>query len=640
MMLVSSKIAVVKDWQSNGAGKMPKNKKQKKQEAKKEQQLLRRKRRIIAAISLLIIAVAIYFAYNFFSGAADQELAAENVSLFQSKTALLKEEVFSDQRLEEAFADLSLNNGGEMNYVVFFSISDIDSRAGVIKATGQTLEEAWDNGVKEAITYLRRSLVEPLWVKVDLVDSMEMIRTAQLNEAMRPFRSYFFRKGLALDSDFKTAFLEAELNGNDLIDYEERILDLDNINHYRELYGQAAISALPDELIIFTTIGWFIDEDNEIYPLYSYEAEGYDFGRRIIEEFNRDVAESVIITATEWLVGEIQDDGAFIYGYYPLFNNRLTHYNLLRHTVSIQPLIWLYAIGGRTDLIPHIESTISYLVDDHIVYSDEDTAYVLDRPNDEIKLGGNALAIVLLKEYMDVFGTDRYLDISIALGNGILALMDPEEGTFYHVLNPDFSRKEEYRTVYYDGESAYALALLYEITGDQRWLDAVQTAVENFIIKDYTQYRDHWVAYAMNEVTKHIEDPRYYEFALRNVQENLDEIYYRDTSYHTYLELLMASFELYHRIIENDLEVEYLEQFDADYFIRAILKRAEHMLNGFMFPEYAMYLANPGKVNGTFVIRHDAYRIRIDDVEHFIAGYYNLWRNYDQVNEYRNLYTR
>lgn len=619
---------------------MPKRKKQNKQAAKKEKQILLRKRRIFALIVLVLLSLVIYFVYNNLSNGAASELSAENKILFQTKTELLKTEIFSDQRLNKTATSISNADITDFKYAIFFSISDLDSRAGVVTATGQTIEEAWDNGIEEAISYLQRSQIEPLWVKVDIVDSVEVIDTDRLELAIRPFRSYFFRKGLAFDRNFKTAYLEAELNGNDMLDYQERTLDLDHINQYQNQYDRPLIDALPEELLIFTTIGWFCDEDNNIFPLYEYAVEGYDFGRRIIDEFNRDVMEEVIINATEWLVSEVQDDGAFIYGYYPMFNNRLTHYNLLRHTISIQPLIWLYTMTGRTDLIPYIESTVSYLVDGHIEYSDENTAYVIDRPNEEIKLGGNALSIVLLKEYMDAFNTDQYLDLSIALGNGILELMDPETGTFYHVLNPDFTRKEEYRTVYYDGEAAYALALLYEITGEQRWLDAVQAAVENFILQDYTQYRDHWIAYAMNEVTKHIEDQRYYEFALRNVQENLDEIYNRDTSYHTYLELLMASYELFHRIIEDDLEVKYLEQFDADYFIRTVLKRAEHMLNGYMYPEYAMYLGNPRQVNGTFVIRHDSYRIRIDDVEHFIAGYYNLWRNYDQIIEYRNHYAR
>ena len=55
----------------------------------------------------------------------------------------------------------------------------------------------------------------------------------------------------------------------------------------------------------------------------------------------------------------------------------------------------------------------------------------------------------------------------------------------------------------------------------------------------------------------------------------------------------------------------------------------------YLYPEYAMYLKYPNKIVGTFCVRHDGYRIRIDDVEHFIAGYYHYLENYDKLVAYR-----
>ena len=122
-----------------------------------------------------------------------------------------------------------------------------------------------------------------------------------------------------------------------------------------------------------------------------------------------------------------------------------------------------------------------------------------------------------------------------------MCIRDRETGEYYHVLNGDFSRKEETRTVYYDGEATFALCRLYSLTGDSFWLEAAQSAVAHFIRADYAQYKDHWVAYSMNELTKHISDNEdYYAFALQNAQQNLETIRQRDTTYHTYLELLMA----------------------------------------------------------------------------------------------------
>ena len=96
----------------------------------------------------------------------------------------------------------------------------------------------------------------------------------------------------------------------------------------------------------------------------------------------------------------------------------------------------------------------------------------------------------------------------------------------------------------------------------------------------------------------------------------------------------MAGFEMYDRMVEEGIRCEGFDEFDADYFARTIQHRAEHMLNGFLYPEYAMYLKNPRAIVGTFCVRHDGYRIRIDDVDHFVAGYYHYYELYDDVQKY------
>lgn len=40
----------------------------------------------------------------------------------------------------------------------------------------------------------------------------------------------------------------------------------------------------------------------------------------------------------------------------------------------------------------------------------------------------------------------------------------------------------------------------------------------------------------------------------------MDSIYNRDTTYHTYSELLLATFEVYDRMKERGIEMEYAEK--------------------------------------------------------------------------------
>ena len=527
-------------------------------------------------------------------------------------------------------------------YVVFLSICDKDSRARVFTGTGASLAQAWDTAEKAAGQFIKANKYKTVWAKADLVDSMAREPAVNLNEhVVATYYQNFFRKGIALDDTFKTAFLEAEISGNKLltyyserdvaagnVDYGANILHLQNINYYLDKYrGAAKISALPEEIITFTTMGYFCDENDDVYPLYN---DGMDTGRRqaMVDDA---YLEPLVLGASAYLYDLIQPDGQFIYGYYPVFDNWMTGYNIVRHASSLWSLLNLYRMTGDESLVEGIDRGLDYTVD-CIAYQDPETAYLVEHKVDEIKLGGNGVAIVAMTEYMDIFDSDKYKTLVEHLANGILALQEKDTGAYYHVLNyPDFSRKEAYRTVYYDGEATFALARAYTFTGQQRFLDGACKAVDYFIENNYARYRDHWVAYSLHEVTKYVPEPRYFAFAMENVFRNIDRIYNQTTSYHTYLELLAISWQTYQRAVDLGIDVESVPGFDAEYFAQALYRRAVYMLNSYFFPEYAMYMKVPKDALGAFFVRHDSFRVRIDDIQHFIGGYYYFLTNYDSI---------
>lgn len=69
-----------------------------------------------------------------------------------------------------------------------------------------------------------------------------------------------------------------------------------------------------------------------------------------------------------------------------------------------------------------------------------------------------------------------------------------------------------------------------------------------------------------------------------------------------------------------------LTKIDSKDFEDALDRRGSYLPDGFMWPELAMYFANPVRIEGGVFIRHQAFRLRIDDVEHYLSAYVAYWR--------------
>lgn len=532
-------------------------------------------------------------------------------SAFQQKIELLRQSVLTDWVEQE----VGTAPAGSAGHAVFISVCDKTERAGVYTGTGGSLAAAWDDAVQRADQALRESGLAPVWVKADVLCSSELVTMDKLAKDVYAARHEFFRYGVAFDPSFQTALLETEMNGAKIYEYDDGGIDFDYLNNYLKKAGRNTLAKLPEEVTLFQCIGWLCDEDNEVYQL---STDDLDYGRRQVELLDGDFARELIMNASGFLEEQVREDGSFVYGIYQRFDNEINNYNIVRHAGTIWALICRYRLTADKALAEKIERTIGYMLES-MIYDDRGRAYLYEEKSDEIKLGGCGIAVALT-EYMDVFENEQYRDVCIALGNGILTMLGQSSGVYYHVLNRDFSRKEEFYTIYYDGEATFALCRLYGLTEDPVWLDATEAAVEHFIDKDYTQYRDHWVAYFMNEITKYITNRQeYFVFALENAQKNLKTIKNRDRTAPTNLELLMSVFELYDRMVQNGQPVEDFD-FDLENFLSTVYTRASRQLDGYFFPEYAMYMRNPQRILDTFMVREDGYRVRIATCSTISAG--------------------
>lgn len=567
----------------------------------------------------------------------------------------------------------------ENGFLVFLSVSDGSARADVVHGSGADIAEAFADAQQKAWTLIQKKRQRFRWLKADVVTEYAPADAKTLAYMIKePGWNEFFRFGLTFDRSFRTALLEEELNGAKILDYASGSISLADLNRYLKKAGRPALPKLPEFFLLFQTAGFFYDADSAADAAAATDADsaastdadsapasgcviplipdGLSRGRREIQNLDAAAARSFVTAAASFLEKQVQQDGSFRYGYYPRFDRVIPGYNCMRHASTIWSLLCQYRITQKASVLSLAARSIEYLLSHALVYRDPDTAYLSEPLKDEIKLGGGGVLILAITEYLDLCSEEpltkapnaeilhakdvlpeqealrrRYTEIACALGSGILSLLNPETGEFSHVLNMDFSLKERYRTVYYDGEAAYALCRLYRLTKEEKWLFYAEKAVDHFLTADYTRYRDHWVAYAMNEITRYIHRDDYDTFALRNARVNLDFLYKRETTYHTFLELLMVTFETYERILAENPGLPYLKEFDLPYFLRTIRVRADRMLNGFFFPEYAMYMRCPDKILGSFMVRHDGFRVRIDDVQHNIGGFYLYYKNYSRL---------
>lgn len=561
----------------------------------------------------------------------------DSVGLFSQKAKAIERTFLSEKgfsaREEEIAQSLC-----SRRFAVFVAVCGAYERARVFRASAQSLSSAWQAAAEQAAHYVAGGKCAPLWVRVDIVRQSERAELAFVNSQLEQGLNYFFRKGISFDDDLTRAVTEGEANCCGVYTYKKNCLELTAVNKFLAANSLPTLSQLPQEVTLFECESYFCDEKGSVCQLFD---SGSECGRRIMQGIERDAVGRVVATSSDYLAMLEGLDGKFQYGLFPLKNKPIEGYNTVRHASSLWSMISAYRITADGMLLSQAKKAAEFLAG--IVFrkyapskTHENTAFLPDHTAKEVKLGGSGLAVVALCELMSVTGTDDYRTLAVELGNGILELFDERDGSFFHVLKyPSLAPRDKFRTVYYDGEAVFALCRLYGLTGQQRWLDAAKMAVDRFIKEDYTQYRDHWVAYAVNEFTKFVPEDKYLSFGLKNAALALKKIYSCKTTYHTYLELLCVTFELYSRINEQGLKCSYLEEFDVKRFISTIYHRAWVMLNGYSFPECAMYFKDPAGALGTFFVRHNDFRIRIDDIGHFLAAYCSFYRNFDKLEQLR-----
>ncbi|WGL16535.1 CapA family protein [Microbulbifer bruguierae] len=514
-------------------------------------------------------------------------------------------------------------------YTLFFSISDGKQRARVCHARGGDFASLWQSLASSVRKQLKNAQMPARWLRIDWVTHSQILTWRALQQRFEHTKRGYFRYGLALDEDWSLAFLEQELNGNAMLYGGNKIphvvLNPHKFRAYADRrFGKNANLDFSDQALVtqLSTEGIYLDHQTPPQKLYG---PGRNAGRRIIEELDEATSRHLINTSSRYLASQVLKNGRFEYGWHCCFDRPIGTYNTLRHASSIYAMTEAWEVTQDPELKQSIDRALAHLTKKLIqparLPSGEQAAFLVEA-NNEIKLGGNAVCLLALVKYSELTGTTAYHTQLDQLAAGIQFMQDTETGKFAHVLRyPELSVKDEFRVIYYDGEATFGLMRLYGLTKNERWLNMVEKAFEYFIANNHWQAHDHWLSYCVNELTLYRPQARYYEFGIQNVNGYLDFVLERITTFPTLLELMMAAERMVTRLREQPEYSHLLAQLDLPKFYRALHTRAMYLLNGYYWPEYAMYFENPGKIIGSFYIRHHAFRVRIDDVEHYLSGF-------------------
>lgn len=532
----------------------------------------------------------------------------------------------------EAFASrmlLSASDGVRRARVTGLTL---DSRA-LREGHWQALLPALRRALLRLARHFDRALV---WYRLEWPCAVRAWSWRALQKELKRYKRGYYRAGLAFATPGRAPLMlgEMELNANACL-YPGRHTPHARINQARlERYiewrcGTRRMPDFDDDLPVwsFLTAGVFFEIDDAGARLFTLDSQTRSRGRRATPPLSVSDTGALIARSTRFLGRQVGPQGDYEYGYLPCFDRRVEGYNVLRHASSTYALLEGYetcAAQGLLDgeALARLRRQILWAIEGlerRCVVHREKAAYVVDT-GDTVKLGANAVAILALVKYREVTGDERYAALAAALALGIAA-MQTADGSFVHVLDAgDLSVRERYRIIYYDGEAAFALMRLYAQSGDTRWLDCVVRAFDHFIEHHHERAHDHWLAYCANELVKHRPERRYFAFAIRNVAGHVDFIRERITTFPTLLELAMAFHQTLCQLKSRPEWSDLLEGFDVEAFYRALHARANHLQNGFFWPEVAMYFKAPASVADSFFIRHHGFRVRIDDVEHYLSG--------------------
>ncbi len=198
--------------------------------------------------------------------------------------------------------------------------------------------------------------------------------------------------------------------------------------------------------------------------------------------------EQRMLWATDYLAHAVTASGRFIY------RSKLTgeigdnqRYNLLRHAGALYAMAQYHSLKSPDAFASGAMKRAAKYLTDHFVGPVDERADMLavwshpewiGRPLRPLqaKLGGSGLALAALVQLEEIFPGTTDPKLLQGLAEFLLFMQKPD-GSFYSKYFSDHGRDDSWTSLYYPGEAALGLVMLFEIDDNPRWLLAAVDAL-------------------------------------------------------------------------------------------------------------------------------------------------------------------
>ncbi len=223
----------------------------------------------------------------------------------------------------------------------------------------------------------------------------------------------------------------------------------------------------------------------------------------------------IIVSSGDYLVRQVKPNGMFEYQINLRPAVKVRHsYNILRHAGTIYSLAMYYELNPNKETMSAILKSGEFLRDKAIgpvegeerltaVWSDSKTDPEVK--TNQAKLGGAGLGLVALLKIEMVSPGFTPLSTLQSLGRFIVFMQKPNGG-FYSKFSPsEGGRDDSWTSLYYPGEAALGLMMLYQKDKNEKWLKAAIKAMEYLALDrkgKNTVPPDHWALLATEQIFK------------------------------------------------------------------------------------------------------------------------------------------